>query len=1075
MWLVLAALRRPITIVVAVVTLLLGSTLAVRRMQVDIFPNLGAPVIYVSAPYPGMNPEQFESFITYGIEYYSLYITGLDHVESKTIQGIAVVKLVFHPDANMTQALSEVVAWVNRARVQMPAGNVPPVITRFDAGSVPVAQVVFSSEAHNVGEMQEYAVTRVRPLLSGLPGVSSPPSLGASQRSIVVRLDPNRLRSYGVSPEEAIVAVNRASSIQPAGNVRIGDFTNIVSVNASIGSNFDELLNAPIRTGNGPTVYLRDIGTVDSSGTDITNGFAHVNGRRTVYLPILKRSDASTLSVIRAVRAALPAMRALVPDDVSVRLEFDQSAYVSRAIQSLVVEGVLGALLTGLMVLVFLRDWRTAFIVIATIPFALVGAVIGLWASNQTINIMTLGGLALAVGVLVDEATVEVENIHTHMGLGLPRALSVTEACRKTAIPRLLSMIAILSVFVPSFFMVGVGQQLFVPLSLAVGFAMVGSYVLSTTLVPVLSVWVMRQTSTREETAGLFGRFREWYGAAAASLLGFRWRLIAGYAVVAGAMLFFLTPRIGTELFPVVEAGQLQLRIRAKAGTRIERTELIELKTLDVIKQEVGPENVSISSAYIGTQPSGNPINAIYVWNSGPQEALLKVALAPSAPLQGEALKERLRQKLHETMPDVSFSFEPGDIVSQVMSFGSPTPVEVAVQGTSLAAVRTHAEKVQLELKKVPYLRDLQYGQALDYPSLNVNVDRNRAGQFGLTMANVARSLIAATSSSRFIEPNFWRDPSSGNTFQLQVQIPENRMTSAEDVLALPLASGGQSGSSGRMPLLRDVATAASGTTMGEIDRYNMQRVVSSTANISGASLGRVARAVNEAVARAGEPPKGTTVFVRGQIPALEETQSGLQLGLLLSIATIFLLLAAFFQSFRLALAILSTIPAVLCGVVLMLLATGTTLNVQSFMGAIMSIGIAVANAILFVTFAEMSRHEGHTSFEAAVVGGKSRVRAILMTATAMIAGMLPIALGIGTASEQTAPLGRAVIGGLIMATMATLFVLPAVYAVLQKTATLHSASLNPHDPASRYYVKGADQLAHVGVVSASGGPGLQV
>jgi multidrug efflux pump subunit AcrB len=1051
MWLVLTALRRPITILVLVLAIACSSVLALRRMRVDVFPNLGAPVIYIAAPYGGMSPDQLESFITYNIEYYSLYIVGLEHVESKTAQGIGLVKLVFYPDANITQALSEVVAFMNRARTNMPAGTVPPFIARVDAGSVPIAQLVFSSETHSLGEMQEYAVTRVRPLLANLPGVSSPPSLGASARTLLVRIDPERLRSFGLSPEEAIVAVGRASSIQPAGNVRVGDFNQIVSVNSSVGANFDDLMNAPVRTGQGPAVYVRDIGVVEL-GTDVTNGFAQVNGRRTVYMPILKRADASTLSVIRNARAALPAMRALVPDDVQVRIEFDQSGYVARAIEGLLLEGLAGALLTGLMVLVFLRDWRSSFIVLTTIPIALLAGVVGLWGASQTINIMTLAGLALAVGVLVDEATVEIENIHTHMATGLPRALSVTEACRKTAVPRLVSMFAILSVFVPSFFMVGVGQQLFVPLSLAVGFSMIASYLLSTTLVPILSVWLMRQSTAREEAAGWFVRLRKRYDALISTLFGFRWPIIASYLVVTAGVLIVIAPRMGTEIFPVVDAGQLQLRIRARAGTRIERTELIELRALDIITNEVGAQNVSISSAYIGTQPSANPINSVYLWTSGPQEALLRVALASSATLRGEPLKERLRLKLHEAMPDVSFSFEPGDIVSQVMSFGSPTPIEVAVQGTSLAAIRAHCEKIRLELAKLPSLRDLQYAQPLDYPTMNVQIDRDRAGQFGLTAANIARSLIASTSSSRFIEPNFWRDPSTGNSFPIQVQIPENRMASAEDVLNVPLAAGTRAADE-RVPLLRDVATVTSGSGMGEIDRYNMQRIVSVTANLHGTSLGQVVPLVEAAVQRAGTPPRGATVWVRGQVPSLKETLSGLQAGLLLSIVVIFLLLAGSFQSFRLAFTVVSTLPAVLCGVLLMLLGTGTTLNVQSFMGAIMALGIAVANAILLVTFAEASRNEGHSPWEAAVVGAKGRFRAILMTATAMIAGMIPIALGIGTGSEQTAPLGRAVIGGLLVATVATLTVVPIVYALLQKTAVGESASLNPYDPASRYYV----------------------
>jgi len=948
---------------------------------------------------------------------------------------------------------------VNRSRAFTPPGTVPPFVTRFDAGSVPVAQLVFSSPTRSVAEMQEIAVTRVRPLFASLPGVSAPPPFGASQRTLVVQLDPERMRSFGLSPEEAILAINRATSIQPAGNLRIGDFSDIASVNASIGSDFDELMNAPVRTGSGSTVYVRDIGVVEL-GTDITNGFAHVNGRRTVYIPVTKRADASTLAVIKRVKEALPTMRAVVPEDVSIRLEFDQSRYVARAIQALAGEGMMGALLTGLMVLFFLRDWRSAFIVVTTIPFALLAAVVWLWALGQTINIMTLGGLALAVGVLVDEATVEIENIHTHMATGMPRALSVMVACRKTAVPRLLAMLSILSVFVPSFFMVGVSRQLFVPLSLAVGFAMVSSYLLSSTLVPVLSIRVMRQVGAREESAGLFERFRGAYGRLVSWLLRFRWPLIVGYAAGIGGLLLFALPRIGTEIFPLVEAGQLQLRIRASTGTRIERTEVIALKALEVIKSEVGAQNLSISTGYIGTQPSGNPVNSIYLWTSGPQEAVLQVALNPSTAVRGEALKEKLRQRLRESIPGTSFSFEPGDIVSQVMSFGSQTPVEVAVQGPNLEANRAHCEKIRRELGNLESLRDLQFAQPLDYPMVDVRVDRDRAGQLGLTMASVARSLVAATSSSRFIEPNYWRDPATGNSFQIQIEIPQNRMASTEDVLAVPLSSSGHSGSAERSPLLRDVAEVGSSKTMGQIDRYNMQRVVSVTANTHGVALGQVADQVRAAIQKAGTPPRGATVSVKGQIPSFEETVSGLRLGLLLSIAVIFLLLVANFQSFRLAMAVVSTIPAVIGGVVLMLLLSGTTLNVQSFMGAIMSIGIAVANAILLVTFAEMSRREGRSVGDAAVAGAKGRLRAILMTAAAMIAGMAPIAFGFSEGSEQTAPLGKAVIGGLLAATAATLLVLPAVYALLQRRAGSQSASLHPHDPESRYYVPPEDASA---------------
>ena len=1038
MWLVLAAMRRPVTMLVAVLAVALCAYMAVQRMPVDIFPDMGAPAVYVAQPYGGMDPAQMEGFMTYYYEYHFLYITGIEHVESKNIQGAALMKLVFHPGTDMSNAMAQVVGYVNRARAFMPPGAVPPFITRFDAGSVPVGQLIFSSPNRPPNEMQDIALNRVRPIFATLPGVSAPPPFGGNQRTVVVRLNPDKLRQYRISPEEAITAVNRASIVMPSGNVRIGDLTRIATNNAVLGANLGEILEAPVRPGQHPAVFLKDIATVEN-GVDIVTGYAHVNGKRTVYMQVTKRSDASTLAVIQRVKEALPAMKKVCPEDVDIRLEFDQSRFVVEALKSLTQEGVLGALLTGLMVLLFLRDWRSALIVITTIPFALLSAVVMLWALGQTLNIMTLGGLALAVGVLVDEATVEIENIHTHMAAGRSRARAVFEACSKTAIPRFLAMLCILAVFVPSFFMTGVGRQLFMPLSLAVGAAMISSYLLSSTLVPVLSTWLMRTTGHAEEE----GFLKRMYSGYLSIVLRLRWPLVAVYLLVSGVFIWLMFPRLGTEIFPTVDAGQFQLRLRAPAGTRIERTELVALKAMEVIKREAGEGNVEISSGFIGVQPASYPINTIYLWTSGPHEAVLLVALKPSATLRGEALQERLRAKFKEELPGTQISFEAGDIVSNVMSFGSPTPIEVAVQGPALPANRAHAAKVLAELAKIPELRDLQYSQALDYPTIDVNIDRERAGIYGLTMSNVAKSLVGATTSSRFVEPNYWRDPVTGNAFQIQVEIPQYRMASVEDLSNLPVMNYGEA-----RPLLGDVATLKLGTAMGVVERYNMQRVVSLTANVHGKPLGDIAPEIRKAIGRAGEVPRGVAVNVRGQIPPLNETISGLQTGMLLAIGVIFLLLTANFQSLRMAIAVIMTVPAVICGVIVALLLTGSTLNVQSFMGAIMAVGIAVANSILFVTFAEMSRKGGAAVLDAAMEGGRGRLRAILMTASAMIFGMIPIAMG----QAQTAPLGRAVIGGLIFATLATLTVLPSLYAVLQTKSKVQSISLDPEDPTSRYY-----------------------
>jgi multidrug efflux pump subunit AcrB len=1048
MWLVFTAMRRPITILVAVLAVALTSIMAIQQMKVDIFPKLGAPAIYVAQPYGGMDPSQMEGYLTYYYEYHFLYITGIEHVESKNIQGVSLMKLVFHPETDMSQAMGEVVGYVNRARAFMPPGAVPPFITRFDAGSVPVAQLVFSSSTRSVPEMQDIALNRVRPIFATLPGVSAPPPFGGSQRTIVVRVDPEKLRQYGLSPDEVVFGVSRASTVLPSGNVRTGDLIRIASTNATLGGNIQELLDAPLRMGTGPTVYLRDVGTITDTA-DIVVGFAHVDGKRTVYIPVTKRSDASTLDVIRNVRNALPAMRNVAPEDVKIDLVFDQSRYVTGALNGLIGEALLGAFLTGLMVLIFLRDLRSSLIVVITIPFSILSAVVCLWVTGQTINIMTLGGLALAVGVLVDEATVEIENIHTHLAGGMSRARSVIEACQKTITARFLSMLCVLAVFIPSLFMTGVGRQLFVPLSLAVGFAMISSFVLSSTLVPVLATWMLR--AGHKEEGGFFEKMRTSYHRRLESALRLRWVLVGVYLVAAVALIALLYPRMGTEIFPTAETKQLQVRLRAPTGTRLERTELLEMKAMDVIKDAVGPNNVEITTGFIGVQSPNYPINTIYLFASGQHEAVLGVSLKPTAPPVTEALKEQLRADLKKALPSVAVSFEAADIISQVMSFGSSTPIEVAVQGPALPATRAFAEKIRAELVKIDALRDLQTAQPLDYPSLQVQINRDRAGQFGVTAADVGRSLATATASSRYTDLNFWRDPGSGNGFQIQVEIPQSKMASIEDVMELPVVA--RNSTSAARPLVSDVATVDYGTTAGEVDRYNMQRVVSFTANLHGKPLGKVLPDIRQAIARAGAPPRGITVNNRGQVPAFEETLGGLRTGLLLAILVIFLLLAANFQSLRLALAVISPVPAVICGVLLVLLLTGTTLNVQSFMGAIMAIGISVANAILLVTFAEDSRKEGASVHDAALRGGAGRLRAVLMTASAMIAGMIPLALGTGERA-QTAPLGRAVIGGLFLATMATLIVLPAVYTLVQARVRTTSPTLDPDDPTSSQYDK---------------------
>lgn len=1050
MWLVHAALRRPITVIVGIIGIALCSILALTRMPVDIFPNLNLPVIYVAQPYGGMSPSQMEGYLTYYYEYNFLYIAGLQSIESRSVENFALLKLSFLPGVDMNQALSQTIAYIERAHAYMPQGTVPPFVLRFDAGSVPVGYLVFSSKTHSVDELQDLALNRVRPLFTTLPGVSSPATFGGSSRTIVIHVNRDKLNGYRMSTGEVVKALLSGNVIAPAGDVRTGDLDRITPMN-SVVSNINALGDLPIRTGAGPTVFMHDIGWVED-GSDITLGYALVNGHRTVYLPVTKRADASTLDVVNEVKGSMDQFRNVLPSDIQVSYEFDQSGRVKNSLASLIREGLIGAFLTGLMVFLFLREWRSSFIVVASIPFALLTAVVFLWLTNQTVNIMTLGGLALAVGILVDEATVEIENIHRNLQEDNWVPQAVLSATKQTILPRFLSMLSILAVFVPSFLMVGVTRALFVPLSLAVGFAMIASYVLSSTFVPVLYIWFnKRMHRSEEESSGRskFDHFRDlFYGRFIEKLLQSRRAVVGAYLVIAVAVIALLGPKLGREIFPHIPETQFQLRLRAPAGTRIEVTEQMALKALAEINKLAGPGNIDISIGYVGTYAPSYPINLIYLWTSGPQEAVLRVQLKKSAHLRVTPLEEQLRSVLARDFPDTAFTFESGDIVSQIMDFGSPTPIEVAIHGVDMTASHAYAERVRAEMSKIEHFRDLHYGQPLEYPSLNVDIDRVRTGQLGLTVEQVARSLETATWSSRFVSRNFWQDPRTGIGYQVQVEVPQDEMKSIDDVANIPLMQGGPS----NHPNLGDVAHLSYGTVPGEFDRYDMERMISLTANVEGEDLGRAATQLDQAIERAGAPPRGVSVHVRGQLAPMRDTFHYLGLGLLFAVVAIFLLLAANFQSMRLAFVTISTTPAVICGVIIILLLTGTTLNLQSFMGAIMALGVSVANSILLVTFAEdHRRHDGGSSTEAAVYGGKTRLRPILMTSLAMIAGMVPMALAFGEGGPQTAPLGRAVIGGLAASTLATLLILPAVFSMAQQHATTSSASLDASDPTSPY------------------------
>ena len=1052
MGLIRLALRRPTTVLILVLALALASVVALMRTRIDILPSLDLPTIYVAQPYGGMSPQQMEGFISYYYEYHFLYINGIESVEAKSIQGTSLLRLNFHPGTNMSEALAQTISYVNRAHAFMPPGTVSPFVIRYDAGTLPVGYLVFSSPSRTLSEIQDLALNRVRPVFATLPGVSSPPPFGANQRTIILNVKPDKLHAYGLSPESLVQALTAGNSIQPAGNADIGTTNTLVTTDSTV-VDYQDLLNIPLKAGAGAAIYMRDVATV-SDTSDILAGYALLNGKRTIYIPVTKRPDASTITVVNEVRQSLDRFQSLLPADIKITYEFDQSQYVRSALGAVLREALIGAGLTGLMVLLFLRDWRSSFIVIVTIPFALLGAVVALSLVGQTINIMTLGGLALAVGVLVDEATVLLENIHVHIQRGETTAHAVFLASREVATPRLLAMLSVLAVFLPSFFMTGPAHSLFLPLSLAVGFAMGASYLLSSTLVPVMSNWLLRghQQGQRPKDEGGFDRFRRRYRAVLERAMQFPALLLAAYALVAIIVLALVVPGIPQEIFPSSASTQFRLRIDAPEGTRVAVTEDQVRRVLATIRDEAGAENLQLSLGYVGTQGSSYPINAVFLWTNGPQQAIINVGLKPRSGIKLKELEERLRSRFGRDFPTLHFSFDPGDLVSQILNFGSPSLAEVAVTGPQYADVQSYAERVRQQLLKIRSLRDIEFEEPLHYPTIDIHINRVLAGQLGATATDVGSAVVSATASSRFVAPDYWRDPKSGVSYQVEVTVPQAQMTSMADVANIPVSS-----TSSAQPLLSQVASLRSTSMPGELDRQNGQWMLAVSANPASNDLGTVATDVKRAIRNAGDPPRGVTTSVRGQISALGQIFGELLIGLGAAVLVILLLLAANFQSIRLAFVVVSTAPAVVVGVAVMLLITGTSLNLESFMGTIMAIGVAVANAILLVTFAEKNRRDGTEAHLAAREAAAERLRPVLMTSLSMIAGMLPMALAIGEGAEETAPLGRAVIGGLTAATLATLFLLPTIFGMIQRSASTESGSLDPEDPESRYYTPASE------------------
>jgi multidrug efflux pump subunit AcrB len=1064
-----SALRRPITIIVLFIAILLFSVMAIRSIPIDIFPKLNLPTIYVIESYGGMSPQQMEGFFSTRMQDQFLYVNGIRNIESKNIQGLTLIKLSFYENTDMAEASAQVALQVNRASKFFPPGALPPQVIRFDASSLPVGQLVFSSKTKSLKEIYDLVATRVRPLFASVQGLSAPPPFGANSRSVVIRADPEKLRRYNISPDEVVEAVSKNNAMTPSGNLRIDSLMYITSVN-SLENTVKDFEDIPLRTDGTSTVFIHDVARVEDA-SDVTVDFALINGKRSVYMPVVKTADASTWDVVQGLKAKIPEMKSLLPDDLNISYEFDQSVFVMNAVKSLLTEGILGAILTGLMVLLFLRDWRSSLVVIITIPVAILTSVFLLNLSGQTINIMTLSGLALAIGVLVDQATVTIENIHQHLEMGKTKRQAILNACEEISFPLLLILLCILAVFAPSFVMTGVPRAMFLPLSLSIGYAMIASFIAAQTLVPVISNWLLKeenfqydharphahagfvfdqeerdevalhseQDKKHEEENRFFQRLKISLTVKLEKWMPRRKLIVVFYLVIVCLSAGICFMIIGKDLLPKTNNGQLQIRIKEPDGTRLEKTERTARKILDIIDSTVNG-HVAVSSVYVGLIPSSYGSSNLYIFNSGTHEALMQVNLDEGYKSNPDKLKDLLRENIKNVFPEVKISFEPIELTEKIMAQGANTPIEVRVGGKNFNDIKSYAEELVTSLKNIPYLRDVQIAQPLHFPTIKMTIDRYRLSQMGLNLTEVARSITDATSSSRFTEKVQWLDQKVAYTYQVQVQVPEYIMNSLEELKSISLVKGKS------RPILSDVADFSTDYEPGEYDRSGPRRFLTVSANINNKDLGTATNAVSEAIRRLGKPPTGLIAEIKGMSSLLTETFSSLQAGLTVAIVVILLLLAANYQSFGVSVAVLATIPAVLLGAMLMLLATGSTLNLQSYMGIIMSTGVSVANAILIVTNAETLRLEYKDPFKAAVVSASIRLRPILMTSLAMIAGMIPMATGLGEAGDQSAPLGRAVIGGLAASTFAALFIVPLVYGWIRQKSSLASVSLLPED-----------------------------
>jgi multidrug efflux pump subunit AcrB len=1065
MWIVQLALRRPYTFLVLAIAITLLGVFAILRTPTDIFPNIRIPVVATVWKYAGLSPDEMATRLVLGTERNAqTTVNDVEHTESQSLTGVSVVKYFFQPNVNEELAYAQITGVSQSNLRSAPPGTTPPFILAYNASSVPILQLALSSEKLSEAQLFDLGNNIIRVGLGTVQGASMPYPYGGLQRQVQADLDPDALRAMGLSGNDVTAAIGSQNSILPAGTQKIGDREYFVTVNANPRT-VAELNDLPITTRNGSVIYVRDVAHVRDGFPPQTN-IVRRDGHRGVLMNVLKVGSASTLDIIKDIKQRLPGIRDQLPPGFNVDLVGDQSVFVRAAIAGVVREAVIAAALTGLMILLFLGSWKSTLIIAVSIPLSILTSIICLSALGETINIMTLGGLALAVGILVDDATVTIENINMHLEQGQQVEEAILNGAHEIALPALVSTLAICIVFVPMFMLAGIARYLFVPLAEAVVFAMLASYVLSRTLVPTLAKYWLQlheghTSAPRNLAQHLQRRFEQWFFRireryhvllARALAAGSRFALPFLGAMAATALLAFplgrFLPGLGQDFFPSVDAGQIKLHLRAPTGVRIEKTAALCDTIEATIRSVIPRREVETIVDNIGVPYSG--INTAYSTSApvGPGDADIYISLT-SGHRPTDGYVRALRSKLTALYPDVTFSFLPADIVSQILNFGRPSPVDVQVAGFDTTATRKYANEVLKRMKGIPGLVDARIQQAYDYPTLNVDVDRTKASMLGLTETDVASDLLVSLSGSSQTTLSFWIDPKSGTQYPVVAQTPQFRLTSLTDLATTPITSGVTTDSSlgvgqnanalapsaaqgGGVQLLANLATFSRSESPAVVSHYDSRPVIDIYAGVERTDLGYIAAQIERIVRDTHSLlPRGAEVTVRGQVTTMTQSFTGLLIGLAGAVVLVYLLIVVNFQSWRDPFIIITALPAALAGIVWMLFLTHTPVSVPALTGAIMCMGVATANSVLIISFARERMHAGDDAAHAALTAGVTRFRPVLMTALAMIIGMLPMALGLGEGGEQNAPLGRAVIGGLVFATVATLFFVPTVFSLI--------------------------------------------